>query len=226
MPRQKEEHTRYYNKNDIEVPSVTTIIKIFNKNLDGWANYMGLKGIRLDPYLEEKATLGTYVHAIGQKFFDENDEVDKHPDLNLISYNEYRELLRRYQAILDYMESMGYKPYVTEYAVTTENYGGTCDLLFYNQERNDYILVDIKTAKSTYNTMYMQLMAYANLLEVECNIHVSQVAILLILQDESKSNYFKLYSVNDPMCVHYKEIFFCLLKIYHLLTEAEKNQFK
>ncbi len=219
----QDEHIKYYNSKGEEVPSTTTVLKIYNKNLDGWANWMGLKGIKLEPWLREKANFGTYIHSICEKYFSPDMKVDIHPDLNWISTVDYLELLDRFQLVKDRLESMGYIPYKQEFVVHGERYGGTMDLLFYSESNDDYILIDLKTAKDTYNTMYMQLMGYVQLLQEKYNMNVSQVAILLIFKDTSDENFLKFYNTKGEYCQHYLDIFNGLLNIYYILTNEERG---
>ena len=47
-------HAQYINEKCIEVPSVTTILKLLNKpSLCKWANYLGFKRENVDKVLEE-----------------------------------------------------------------------------------------------------------------------------------------------------------------------------
>ena len=57
-------HVKYYNSKGEEVPSVTTVLKIFGKNLTGWANWLGFKRINVKEFVDNKAKFGTYVHSV------------------------------------------------------------------------------------------------------------------------------------------------------------------
>ena len=59
------DHSTYLNNDEIEVPSVTTIIKILNKPfIAKWANSLGWKRQSYDKVLEESANKGTFVHEL------------------------------------------------------------------------------------------------------------------------------------------------------------------
>lgn len=216
------DHTKYYNSNNEEVPSCTTVLKLYNKNLDGWANMMGLRKIKLKEYLDNAARLGTYIHSVCEKYFNPDMTPDTHPDTNYVSPQDYSILLSRFEILYNHLLGMGYEPYAQELELHGEKYGGTLDLLFYNKTTDKYILIDLKTAKSTYSTMYMQLMGYCQLLKETKNIDVSYIGILLIKRDPSDEEFCKLYSTKDTMCITRLEIFNQLLNIYYLLDDEER----
>lgn len=218
------EHTKYYNSKNEEVPSTTTVLKLLNKNLDGWANSLGFRHINIQKYLEEKAALGTYIHSVSEKYFNPDMKPDVHPDSNFMSGRDYSELLYRLDYVNTYLSDIGYKPLYQEFIMSGERYGGTLDLLFYNEELNKYLLVDLKSSKGLYNTMYMQLMGYVQLLEELHGIHVDEVAILLILKDMDDEDFLKIYNTDTHFCQHYLEIFNQLLNIYYILDDEERSK--
>ena len=58
-------HPDYYNKDNIKVPSVTTIMKIFYKEgLLEWSNSLGRRGISYTKFMNDRAVLGTRIHTI------------------------------------------------------------------------------------------------------------------------------------------------------------------
>lgn len=218
------EHMKYYNSKGEEVPSVTTVLKLYGKQLEPWANFIGKKGIDYKSYLNEKAALGTYIHSICEKFFSPNMKVDTHPDTNFVSIDDYRILLSRFEYFRKDLESKGYEPYAQELSIHGETYGGTIDLLFYNKTTDKYLMVDLKTSKSTYSTMYMQLMAYRNLLIEKMGIIVSDIAVLLIMRDPYEDKGFCDIIPCDDFAHRYFYIFGNLLNIYYLLTDSEKRK--
>ena len=218
------EHIKYYNSNGQEVPSVTTVLKLYSKQLEPWANFIGKKGIDYKTYLAEKAAIGTYIHSVCEKFFSSNMEVDTHPDANFVSVDDYRILLGRLIYLKNKLESLGYEPYAQELPIHGETYGGTIDLLFYNKTEDKYLMIDLKTSKSIYSTMYMQLMAYRNLLIEKMGIVVSEIAVLLIMKDPYEDDQFLKIIPCDDKAFRYFIIFGNLLNIYYLLTDNEKRK--
>src|SRR3990167_8512468 len=56
-------HTVYKLKNGTRVPGVTTIVGIMDKPaLVAWANRIGLEGIEVGKYVDDKADIGTLAH--------------------------------------------------------------------------------------------------------------------------------------------------------------------
>lgn len=217
-------HTTYYNSMGQEIPSVTQVLKLYGKHLESWANWIGRKGIDYKTYLMERAELGTYVHSVCEKFFSKDLEVDKHPDTKYLSPQDYQILLSRLEYTLILMKNKGYEPYAQELKISGETYGGTIDLVFYNKTNDKYIVIDLKTAKNAHDTMYMQLMAYCQLLTEKHNIHVSEVAILLITKDPDDKDFCKFYSTDDIQMIRKYKIFEYLLNIYYLLTDGERKK--
>ena len=72
------DHSTYINNEKIEVPSVTTIIKILNKPfIAKWANSLGWKRQSYDKVLEESANKGTFVHELIHEYiFKEGKKFD------------------------------------------------------------------------------------------------------------------------------------------------------
>ena len=174
-------HTLYYNKHGIEVPSVTTILKILNKpSLVNWANYLGFKRLNVDEIVNEAARLGTCVHEL----------------INSILLNEYIIYISRTD-IPDYLISaymMRFKrwlsvntvePILLEKSLSSEKFGGTID--FYGKVNDKitnscemkYTIIDFKTSKSIHMSMFFQLAMYCILLEKH-GYKVDQAGILLV----------------------------------------------
>ena len=218
------DHTKYYNSKGEQVPSVTSVLKLYNKDLDGWANYMGLRGIRLASYLKEKAELGTYVHSLMEQYFSPDLIMDVHPNTSFITQSDFVELKSRFRYIEVMLLSMGFESYKTEYQMHGEKYGGTADIIFHNPKTHQYILLDLKTSKSLYATMYMQLMAYCQLLLELYGVTISKVAIILITRDMDDPDFLKFYDTNSLFCQRQLQIFNQILNIYYLLDDTERKK--
>lgn len=216
---EKNTHRKYHNSNGEEVPSVTTVLRIFHKELSGWANSLGFRGINVKKYLEERALYGTNVHKVCECFF--NDEPVDSNVIQFIGEATYERILEKLAYLKEILSEKGYTIYRTELALEGERFGGTIDLLFFNEEKNDYLLLDLKTSKSTYNTMLMQLSAYTMLLE-ECeNIKVTKFGIILIEKETSDPNFSNIWKVESNL--RYQSIFIQLLNIYYNLTDNERQ---
>lgn len=212
-------HRKYYNKQGNEIPSVTTVLKIFHKELSGWANSLGFRGINVKKYLVEKALYGTYVHKVSECFFTEQ-KIDPNI-IDFIGESTYTNLIHKLNHLKDILYEKGYSVKSTELALEGERFGGTIDLLFFNEEKNDYLLLDLKTSKNIYNTMLMQLSGYVLLLK-ECeHIQVSKFGIILIERDITDTSFSNIWKVERNE--QYQHIFLELLNIYYHLSDSERK---
>lgn len=207
-------HRLYYNSKGEIVPSVTTISGLYPKDLTKWANYLGFKHQDVTEFVRERAEYGTYVHGFFEKYF--NDvEINTNDDEWLIS------LLEKFQYIKETLSNQGFHVYKTEFAIEGERFGGTLDILFYNEKTNKYLLMDLKTSKSVYDGMKAQLAGYCMLLEEKHNIHVDGVGIILIDKDIDDPRFTNVWKRSDN--ARYEEIFIKLLDIYYLINAYQKG---
>ena len=102
-----------------------------------------------------------------------------------------------------------------------ERYGGTADIIFYNKEKDKYLLLDFKTSKNTYRSMFIQLAAYCQLLKETKGIEIDKVGIILIMKDTNETGFSNIVSSNDN--IDNLQIFNKLLDIYYLLDDNDKN---
>ena len=171
------DHSTYMNDEKVEVPSVTTILKLLNKPfIAKWANSLGWKRQSYDKVLEESANKGTFVHELLHEYlFKEGKEFDiSNPDtVNFIYEN--------INAFKDFLKEHELKPIWGEKSYSTDNYGGTIDLLC---ELDGLLtILDFKTSKRFYSSHFIQLGAYIQLLEKH-DIFVEQVGICRIKDGE------------------------------------------
>ena len=212
-------HVKYYNSKGEEVPSVTTVLKIFGKNLTSWANWLGFKRINVKEFVDNKAKFGTYVHSVAENYF--NNNVSEYADLHFMSQLDYQTLLSKFEYINTILGKQGYEVYSTELEMHGERYGGTADIIFYNKEKDKYLLLDFKTSKNTYRSMFIQLAAYCQLLKETKGIEIDKVGIILIMRDTNESGFSNIVSSNDN--IDNLQIFNKLLDIYYLLDDNDKN---
>lgn len=205
-------HIKYYNSKGEEVPSVTIVIKIFGKDLTGWANWLGKQGIDVKRYVDDKAAFGTYIHSLAESYFNNQEVANNNSWLSDMDFQLY---MSKFAFIKKSMLDKGFKVYKCELVMHGERCGGTADIIFYNETTNKYILLDFKTSKSVYETMFMQLGGYTDLLKETNNIDISAVGIILITKDIEDPSLFNLVSTKDNN--KYREIFNKLLDIYYLL---------
>ena len=205
------EHSTYINKKEVEVPSVTTIIKLLNKPfIAKWANSLGWKRQSYDKVLEESANKGTFVHETlheylfkeGKKFDLSNPEV-----LNFLyeNLNTFKEFEKDYDI----------KPIWGEKSFSLDKFGGTVDL--YCELNNKYTILDFKTSKRFYSSHFIQLGAYIQLLEAN-NYKVEQVAILRIREGDYDIKIINREDMND-----YIELFNRLVEVFYLVYELNEE---
>ena len=205
------EHSTYINKEKVEVPSVTTIIKLLNKPfIAKWANSLGWKRQSYDKVLEESANKGTFVHETlheylfkeGKKFDLSNPEV-----LNFLyeNLNTFKEFEKDYDI----------KPIWGEKSFSLDKFGGTVDL--YCELDNKYTILDFKTSKRFYSSHFIQLGAYIQLLEAN-NYKVEQVAILRIREGDYDIKIINREDMND-----YIELFNRLVEVFYLVYELNEE---
>jgi ATP-dependent exoDNAse (exonuclease V) beta subunit len=205
------EHSTYINKEKVEVPSVTTIIKLLNKPfIAKWANSLGWKRQSYDKVLEESANKGTFVHETlheylfkeGKKFDLSNPEV-----LNFLyeNLNTFKEFEKEYDI----------KPIWGEKSFSLDKFGGTVDL--YCELDNKYTILDFKTSKRFYSSHFIQLGAYIQLLEAN-DYKVEQVAILRIREGDYDIKIINREDMND-----YIELFNRLVEVFYLVYELNEE---
>ena len=205
------EHSTYINKKEVEVPSVTTIIKLLNKPfIAKWANSLGWKRQSYDKVLEESAIKGTFVHETlheylfkeGKKFDLSNPEV-----LNFLyeNLNTFKEFEKDYDI----------KPIWGEKSFSLDKFGGTVDL--YCELDNKYTILDFKTSKRFYSSHFIQLGAYIQLLEAN-DYKVEQVAILRIREGDYDIKIINREDMND-----YIELFNKLVEVFYLVYELNEE---
>lgn len=164
-------HTVYKNKYKEEVPSVTTILKLLNKPaLQKWANSLGFRRMKLDDVLNSSASLGTLFHAGVESYLQ---------GLYFIScskhYEEEYKLKLYLNNFIEWKKTNQLDPIFMEKELVSEKFGGTVD--FYGIFNGKKTVLDFKTSKTHYSSMFLQLAAYVIMVESE-GYDVEQVAIL------------------------------------------------
>ena len=211
-------HEEYINRDGVEVPSVTTILKLLNKpTLQKWANYLGFKRQDVTKVLEESAHIGTNTHnAISAYFLEEKFTPDlKYP-------NELENIRANLNSFFEWINNYKVEVSLSEAKFIGKKYGGTVD--FYGQVDNKTTIVDFKTSKDFYPSMFLQLGAYTNLIE-DSGRCVEQVGILLV---NSKKMEFKTLSREEinPFIEVYNELADVYHKIYNLDQISKQHKIK
>lgn len=207
-------HIRYLNKNGERVPGVTTFIGILNKPaLVPWANNLGLQGIDVKDYVNDKADIGTLAHEM---IFSHLKKVKV--DTSLYSQEQIDLAENSFLKYLEWEKKHTLKPILLEAQLVSEKYqyGGTVDNFCI---LDDIVtLLDYKTSKAIYTEAHIQVSAYRNLLEENRDERLRQCAILRIGRDESEGFDFIRCSNMDK----YFELFLHCIGIYNLKKKLKK----
>ena len=142
-------HIRYRNRKGGIVPGVTTILNILNKPaLIRWSNNLGLQGISVDKYVDDKAEIGTLAHYLVLRHLKAQE-----PDTSDYSQNQIDQAENAFLSFLSWEKSHPLKPILIETPLVFEvyQYGGTLDLLA--QVNGSSWLIDFKTGKGIYQEM-------------------------------------------------------------------------
>lgn len=204
------EHTKYYNTKGVQLPSVTSIVKLLDKpQLVGWANYLGFKRIKVEELLHEKSTYGTMVHDLFEQYMmtiTGDNEDDPH----------YTLLRKKFKYINDTLINNGFKVVNMELQLHGDRVGGTLDLLL-QHENGKFMILDLKTSKNVYDSMFIQLAGYSLLMKEVYNIDIDYVGIILISKEINDKKFFSIKTRDNN--IKNEEIFNKLLDIYYLLED-------
>lgn len=204
-------HSTYITEGNIEVPSVTTIIKILNKPfIAKWANSLGWKRQSYDKVLEESANKGTFVHEVVHEYlFKEGKKFDvSTPDrLNFLyeNINAFKEFEKYYN----------FNPIWGERSFAGDRFGGTVDL--YCELEGSMTILDFKTSKKFYSSHFIQLGAYIQLLESN-DYKVDQVAILRL-----KDGDYDIKIIKREEMEKYIETFNKLVDLFYMIYELNEE---
>lgn len=205
------DHAAYYNDNYEEVPSVTTILKLLNKpSLCKWANYLGFKRENIDKVLELSAEKGTAVHAVlNSLLFGTEYEVQFYGDFTQTYMNKMLDNFNNWRS--NHM----LEPIFGEKQFACDEFGGTVDL--YCKLDGKYTILDFKTSKKFYSSMFIQLSAYYYMLNLK-EYQVDQVCILLINDKICMHKIMKVEDIND-----YVDIFILLSKLFNKVYKVNEE---
>ncbi len=208
-------HIRYLNESGKRVPGVTTFIGILSKPaLVPWANNLGLEGINVKDYVNDKADIGTLVHEMmfcdlkGIKVdtsFYTNQQID-------IAENSFKKYLR-------WKKEHTIEPILLEAPLVSEQfqYGGTID--YYGKIDGILTLVDYKTCKALYLEHFIQVSGYWHPLR-EHKYKVKNCAILRVGRNETEGfEYVPIPTKKLALCW---KLFKNCVSIYNLQKELRR----
>ena len=213
------EHRKYYNGNT-EIPSCTTIVSLLGKpELVKWANYMGFKHVNTTSLLEEKAKYGTYCHKQFECYFTDG-LMCANSNTEVLTKAEYREIVYKFKIVDLYFKKLGIEVLANELAIEGETYGGTLDMICYNRTTDSLMIFDLKTSKQLYQSHWIQLMGYVQLVEEKYGLPVSEVGIILLSKPLKSPELINIRRTKE--CWREKEIFNKLRDVYYFLNASEE----
>jgi hypothetical protein len=204
-------HTRYRLANGEIVPGTTTITGLLAKNaLIKWSNDLGLKGISVGSYVDDKAMIGTLAHEMILAHLSKRE-----PETEDYSKNQIDAAENSFLSYLEWEKQHLVTPILTEFQAVSEThkYGGAFD--FYGSIDDTLEVVDFKTGSGIYDEMWLQVAAYGQLIKEP----IRRYRILNIPRTEDES--FK-EEVKTDLSLHF-EGFLKLLDFYYINKQIKKG---
>ena len=204
-------HVRYKLANGENCPGATTITNQLHKPaLVPWANRLGLAGIDVTKYVDDKAAIGTLAHRMILDYFlkdkcNTDDYAKNQIDQAENSFLSFLEWEKQHKINVTCVE--------TQLVSEKYKYGGTFD--FYGLVDGNLEVIDFKTG-GIWPEHWFQVAAYKELL-LENRHHPISVRILNIprTEDESFKEEFKV-DISK-----YLEGFLKLLEFYYINKELK-----
>lgn len=180
-PKRTKAHQIYKAKDGTRVPGVTTILGVLNKPaLVPWANNLGLQGIKVRDYVDDKAAIGTLAHQMIEDYLRGVET-----DTSEYSKVQIEQAENSVLSFLEWEKSHPIEPILIEEPLVSEDwyFGGQIDCLA--KLDGELQLIDFKTSKAVYPEMKAQCAAYFYLLQ-ENGYEVESARILRIGRDEDE----------------------------------------
>lgn len=213
-------HQEYYNKKGEEVPSVTTVLKILQKDgLLQWANSIGKRGIDYQTFLNNKATFGTIVHELLESYLTGSNAYI------ICSQNTMTEAMYLVDKFKAAREDLRITNVTTEIPLTCDEYGGTIDIICDIITDDGYVTIlgDFKTSKKVYETHFIQLGGYLNLIKLTNKKLYDKIQLCAIFSITEEKVVMK-YITKENCEKYFTKIFLELLAVYkswHTITRLK-----
>ena len=220
MSKQLEDDHRKYYHDGREIPSCTTIVGMLGKpELVKWANYMGFKKIDTTAFLEDKASKGTFCHKLFEAYFTDGS-VTANSNSEFLQKQEFREIIYRFHIVDLYFQKLGIRIINNELAMEGSTYGGTLDLLAYNEQKDCLMIFDLKTSKAVYQSHWIQLMGYVQLVEEIYGLPVGEIGVILPAKPLRSPELINIRTTKG--CWRELAVFNKLRDAYYILNEPEE----
>lgn len=208
------EHTVYLNKKNIEVPSATTVLKVINKPaLSYWANSLGFKHQSIKKVLDETSAIGTDFH----------DMLSNYTMGKIISGEHLNDAITLFLAFKEWAENNSYKTIISETSLCNEDFGGTLDAVSYIND--ELCVVDYKTSKNIYSSMFLQLAGYSLLLKENLPETYSKVEKFGIISVSIKNGIQTKFVTKKELEKKYVPVFKKLLAFFQAWFNLNLNEF-
>ena len=196
-------HNTYRNIEGLEVPSVTSILKVLNKPaLQKWANYLGFKQQKVDDVLHKSSSIGTLFHE-GVECY-----LQKLYWIPVFENSEEEYLVKLYiDNFITFRKQHEITPIFMEKSISSDRFGGTVD--FYGIYDGKKTIIDFKTSKAPYSSYFLQLAAYTIMIE-SIGHEVEQVGIICC------NKTIKTKFISRQEIESYIEVFNKLVDFFHL----------
>lgn len=210
MGKYSKSHKTYINSEGKEVPSITTILSILNKpSLQAWANAMGFRRIKTEDILKEASTIGTLTHECIETYlrrYKLNEDVKFTVPEESLCYRET--IMKRMDGFIKWEKTQSsLVPELLEHELIDDTFAGTVD--FYGEVGGQQCVLDFKTSKRVYGSMFLQMGGYIYILEKQGK-RVDGAGILHIAEKGTKLH-FKTREEMQP----YVETFIVLASLFH-----------
>ena len=207
-------HAKYSLQDGTLVPGVTTVLGILNKPaLVPWANKLGLQGIEVGKFVDDKAAIGTLAHQMIADYLR-----GETTDTSEYSKMQIEQAENSILSFLEWEKSHKLNPILIEQPMVSERhgFGGTVDLIASLNDEPELCLIDFKTSKGIFPEMFVQVAAYREL-ALEHELDVRKVRILRIGRTDDEG--FEDKPVNH--LAQRWELFLHCLAIYNLQKELK-----
>jgi hypothetical protein len=210
------QHTIYKTKDGTRVPGCTTIVGILEKPaLKKWFWEMGQKGIELDKYVDELATIGTLAHYLIECHCNKVK-----PDLG--DYTPNQVSLAENSAIkwIMWQDQVGFIPEKNELILVSERYrfGGTIDII--GTIKNRRVLIDIKTSKGIFQEHKTQVAGGYKLLADEHDLGIDDIIITRVGRNDTEG--FQQVDIPSDEAKAHQRLFIALRDTYDARAAVNK----
>ena len=208
--------TRSYPKGEL-VPGVTTIVSVLNKPaLVNWANRLGLEGIQVGKYVDDKADIGTLAHAM---IIAEITGEEISVDLDEYSLAQRDAAENACLSFFEWQKKHKLEVVAAEKSLVSERrgFGGTFDIYGICDGKRE--LIDLKTGSGIYEEHWIQCGGYTILLE-EHGWPVDSIRILNIPRAESEN--FAEQTASKSVRQYAEALFLECLEVYTLQKTLRK----